>query len=79
MQVQNTLKSAVTFRGRGLHSGAPVLMVVRPASVDYGIWFRRTDLTQGDSLIPHKARILLMLGLTKTKDPKDLQRMFNEY
>ena len=34
---------------------------------------------QGDSLIPHKARILLMLGLTKTKDPKELQRMFNEY
>jgi L-asparaginase len=34
---------------------------------------------QGDSLIPHKARILLMLGLTKTNDPKVLQRMFNEY
>ena len=34
---------------------------------------------QADSLIPHKARILLMLGLTKTKDPKELQRMFNEY
>jgi len=34
---------------------------------------------QGDSLIPHKARILLMLGLTKTDDPKELQRMFNEY
>ena len=34
---------------------------------------------QGDSPIPHKARILLMLGLTKTKDPKDRQRMFNKY
>ena len=34
---------------------------------------------QGDSLVPHKARILLMLGLTKTKDPNELQRMFNEY
>jgi L-asparaginase len=34
---------------------------------------------QGDSLVPHKARILLMLGLTKTKDPRELQRMFNEY
>ena len=50
--MQNTLKSAVTFRGRGLHSGAPVLMVVRPASADYGIWFRRTDLANGDTLIP---------------------------
>jgi len=26
-----------------------------------------------------KARILLMLGLTKTSDPKELQRMFEEY
>ena len=34
---------------------------------------------QGDSLVPHKARILLMLGLKKTKDPRELQRMFNEY
>jgi L-asparaginase len=34
---------------------------------------------QGDSLVPHKARILLMLGLTKTKDSCELQRMFNEY
>jgi L-asparaginase len=34
---------------------------------------------QGDSLVPHKARILLMLGLTKTREPRELQRMFNEY
>ena len=26
-----------------------------------------------------KARILLMLALTKTKDPREIQRMFNEY
>ena len=49
--MQNTVKSAVTFVGHGLHSGAPVRMVVRPASADYGIWFRRTDLTSGDTLI----------------------------
>ncbi len=34
---------------------------------------------QGDSLIAHKARILLMLGLKKTKNPRELQRIFNEY
>jgi UDP-3-O-[3-hydroxymyristoyl] N-acetylglucosamine deacetylase len=50
--VQNTLKSAVVFEGRGLHSGAPVRMVVRPASADYGIWFKRTDILTGDVLIP---------------------------
>ncbi len=50
--MQNTVKSAVTFKGTGLHSGKPVRMVVRPASADYGIWFRRIDLTRGDTLIP---------------------------
>ena len=28
---------------------------------------------------PQKARILLMLALTKTGDPKEIQRIFNEY
>ncbi len=32
-----------------------------------------------DNLAPHKARILLRLALTKTSDPKEIQRMFNEY
>lgn len=30
-------------------------------------------------LNPQKARILLMLGLMKTKDPKGLQTFFMEY
>lgn len=42
--VQTTIKSAVQFKGVGLHSGAPVRMTVHPASAEYGIWFRRTDL-----------------------------------
>lgn len=50
--MQRTLKSAVSFTGLGLHSGQPVRMVVRPASADYGVWFRRVDLTSGDCLIP---------------------------
>ncbi len=32
-----------------------------------------------DTLNPQKARILLMLGLTKTSEPRELQRMFNTY
>lgn len=50
--MQRTLKSAVSFVGLGLHTGRPVRMIVRPASADYGIWFRRTDLIAGDTLIP---------------------------
>ncbi|NUB43766.1 UDP-3-O-acyl-N-acetylglucosamine deacetylase [Fertoebacter nigrum] len=50
--MQSTLKSAAVFTGRGLHSGGAVRMVVKPASADYGIWFRRTDLRSGDAMIP---------------------------
>src|SRR2546427_5367092 len=33
----------------------------------------------GEDLAPVKARVLLMLALTKTKDPVDIQRIFSEY
>ena len=32
-----------------------------------------------DNLTPQKARILLMLGLTRTRDRAELQRMFDTY
>jgi L-asparaginase len=34
---------------------------------------------QGEDLAPIKARILLMLALTKTRDAAEIQRMFSEY
>ncbi|KFI31475.1 UDP-3-O-[3-hydroxymyristoyl] N-acetylglucosamine deacetylase [Haematobacter massiliensis] len=49
--MQTTIKSQVTFTGVGLHSGRPVRMTIHPASAEYGIWFRRSDL-DGDNLIP---------------------------
>jgi L-asparaginase len=33
----------------------------------------------GDNLSPQKARLLLMVALTRTKDHDELQRIFNEY
>jgi UDP-3-O-[3-hydroxymyristoyl] N-acetylglucosamine deacetylase len=50
--VQHTVKSSIRFTGTGLHSGKPVHMTVHPASADYGIWFRRTDILIGDAMIP---------------------------
>lgn len=32
-----------------------------------------------DNLTPQKALILMMMGLTETQDPAELERMFNEY
>jgi UDP-3-O-[3-hydroxymyristoyl] N-acetylglucosamine deacetylase len=49
--MQRTLKSEAIFTGVGLHSGQPVRMIIKPASADYGIWFRRSDLTSGDTMI----------------------------
>lgn len=49
--VQSTLKSAVGFSGLGLHAGKTVRMTIRPASADYGIWFKRVDVTDRDNLI----------------------------
>jgi L-asparaginase len=59
-------------------SGIPVVLANRGGRGRIPInW--EDPYIQGDSLVPHKARILLMLGLTKTKDTRELQRMFNEY
>ncbi|KWO35522.1 L-asparaginase [Burkholderia sp. MSMB1459WGS] len=62
------------------------LTIVRSSRVGQGIVARNgevDDEKQGfvasDTLNPQKARILLMLGLTKTNDPHELQRMFNTY
>ncbi len=49
--MQTTLGSKVTFDGVGLHSGAPVRMVVHPAPADHGIVFCRTDITDRDPLV----------------------------
>ncbi|MFN0315542.1 MAG: UDP-3-O-acyl-N-acetylglucosamine deacetylase [Burkholderiales bacterium] len=41
---QRTFKNVVKATGVGLHSGAKVLMTLRPAPADSGIVFRRVDL-----------------------------------
>ena len=50
--LQTTLKTPASFADKGLHSGRPVRMVVQPASAEYGIWFRRTDVVGADNMIP---------------------------
>ncbi len=41
---QRTLKNTIRATGVGLHSGKKVLMVLKPAPVNTGVVFRRTDL-----------------------------------
>ena len=41
--------------------------------------YRKNGMVAGDNLSPQKARILLQLALTRTRDPEEIQRMFNTY
>jgi UDP-3-O-[3-hydroxymyristoyl] N-acetylglucosamine deacetylase len=41
---QRTLKNVIRATGVGLHTGEKVYLTLRPASIDTGIIFRRTDL-----------------------------------
>ena len=57
--LQNTLQSAATFTGLGLHGGTEVRMVVKPAGADHGIVFLRTDLNERiparwDAVVPSR-------------------------
>jgi L-asparaginase len=60
--------------------------VVRSSRTNSGITDRNVELNDDElgsiasmELNPQKARVLLMLGLTRTSDPAKLQQMFNEY
>ena len=62
------------------------VVIVRASRVGNGIVARNgeakddeLDFVVSDTLSPQKARILLMLALTKTNDTKQIQRMFYTY
>ena len=60
------------------------IVVVKSSRVGNGMVTRvaeddKLHFVAGDTLNPQKARILLMLALTKTSDPAEIQRMFDEY
>ncbi|GAB2878193.1 UDP-3-O-acyl-N-acetylglucosamine deacetylase [Microbulbifer echini] len=50
---QRTLKNAIRATGVGLHTGKKVILTLKPAPVDTGIVFRRTDL---DPVVEIEAR-----------------------
>lgn len=52
MSWQQTLKSSIDCMGIGLHSGRKVHLTLRPAPVDTGIVFIRTDVPAEKAVIP---------------------------
>jgi UDP-3-O-[3-hydroxymyristoyl] N-acetylglucosamine deacetylase len=67
MEAQRTLRRSVSCVGIGLHSGCKVTLSLKPAPLDHGIRFRRTDL--GDFELPatvrHLAGLQLATGLAR--------------
>jgi UDP-3-O-[3-hydroxymyristoyl] N-acetylglucosamine deacetylase len=49
---QHTLRAPALFAGVGVHTGAYTRVAIRPAPVDAGIVFVRTDVTDGDNRVP---------------------------
>ena len=64
--LQATIKGPVVFNGRGLHSGKPARLTIRPAMAEHGIWFRRTDIETGDTMIPARYDVVRQSPLCTT-------------
>jgi len=85
--------AGIVIAGSGGGGTSPGLGEVLRELGEAGIWIVRTSRTGSgtvgnrgrgtflgaDDLLPQKARILLMLALTRSSDPEELQRMFAEY
>lgn len=72
-----TLAPGITYAAR---HGVVLVAATRTGSGRIAFAFRPHGmLVAAEDLPPVKARILLMLALTKTQTPADIQRMFTEY
>ncbi|SDZ78871.1 UDP-3-O-acyl-N-acetylglucosamine deacetylase [Rubrimonas cliftonensis] len=66
--MQATVARSLVFTGVGLHGGAPVRMVVRPAAPGEGVRFHRVDVADRDPLVHARfdavvdARLCTMIG-----------------
>jgi L-asparaginase len=79
----NATQTAVAGLQDAIRKG---VAVVRSSRTNSGITDRNVELNDDEmgsiasmELNPQKARVLLMLGLTRTSDPKQLQQFFYEY
>ena len=54
---QATIRKAVSIKGVGLHTGKPVKMTFKPASVNHGIKFKRMDLEDQPIIVADVNRV----------------------
>lgn len=66
---QRTLKTTIRATGVGLHSGEKVYLTLRPAPIDHGIVFRRTDISPLIDIPAHALQVSeTTLSTTLIKD-----------
>jgi L-asparaginase len=67
--------------GEAAKAGIPVICASRVGTGPVSLYpqYQALDFISADNLNPQKARILLMMALTKTKDFKEIDRIFKEY
>ena len=77
MKLQKTINSEVRLSGRGLFSGAESVVVFRPAEVDTGVVFVRTDLSDpvrilavADNIAQRDRRTALKKGSVSVETPE---------
>src|SRR5690606_23859516 len=80
---QRTLKSKVRAVGVGLHSGEKVSLTLRPAAVDTGIVFTRTDLdppaherAQATSVVDTRLSTCIQVGSARISTIEHLMSAF---
>jgi UDP-3-O-[3-hydroxymyristoyl] N-acetylglucosamine deacetylase/3-hydroxyacyl-[acyl-carrier-protein] dehydratase len=49
---QQTLAKSASLKGTSLHTGEEVSVTLRPAPIDHGIKFKRTDLSDEPTVEP---------------------------
>src|SRR5882724_4368051 len=69
MDAQRTIRRPISCVGIGLHSGHKVQLSLKPAGVDSGIRFKRTDLgnLEVPATVNHLAGIQLATGLARNE------------
>jgi UDP-3-O-[3-hydroxymyristoyl] N-acetylglucosamine deacetylase len=61
--LQHTLARSLSLAGVGVHTGAQVRVTLRPAAVDSGVVFVRTDIEDRDNRLPAKGEAVVQTRL----------------
>ena len=67
-QNQKTLNDTINFYGVGLHNGLKVNLAVKPAKVNFGIKFCRTDLDSNDLIEANYQNVVEPILCTKIRN-----------